>query len=652
MNRVFFIGFFLTSFSLLADISSSQHAELVLNTLAYELPSPSIIGDREWKELQLDRLVTVLDRTKTPFGRWGLVQLLHPINDEKELSQRKKIISFLIDNEKEMAIFQKQLERVRSFEQSLLAYWDEDDQLASNSRQFYYESFGLKKLNKSSLALEIGTLSEVFNSFKILLSSLALAGVSNEFRQWLFNPDKEFDLKRGIEAGLQVPFDEHNPNLKKIKPTDNSPYSYKDYVGAYFYGTWGDRYEVFSKGSQQKGINLGLISIPPAIAPGLGKVGAFVAATIPTLVFDYNWINFIISSGKRIMFINRTLTQLQTRVSDVAQCIDAMEKLRAIVNKQVPQFRNNLSIDDYDSDRQDFIQKLLAPRFLEKSEYLYSRGHVLAAHLEISQNKKKLIPLLQSVALLDAYCSIAQLYKENQNKSVQFSFPEFVHSATPFFTYQDAWLPLLSVKKAVSNDLMLGGKVPGKIVITGPNGGGKSTILKTYGIAAILAQSWCIVPAKNAQQALFASIRTSLAPREDLEHGLSTFTADQKVMAELLADIKSLDDNCPMLVLIDEPYQGTVESESAKHIYQFGKDIASYPQALVAIATHVKKPISLAQDTGGIFGNYQIKIREVKHGVFERLFKLEPGPATWWFEDENQRSRFVDWISVSGNFKD
>lgn len=651
MNRVFFIGFFLTSFSLLADVSLSKDAEQVLNYVTYELPSPSIIGKREWNELQLDRLVTELDRTKTSFGRWGLVQLLHPINDQKELSQRKKIISFLIDNEKEMAVFQKQLERVRNFEQSLLAYWDEDDQLASNSRQFYYESFGLKKLNKSSLALEIATLSEVFNSFQALLSSLALAGVSNELRQWLFTSDKEFNLKRGIMAGFETPFDQHNPNLKRITPTDGSSYSYKDYAGAYFYGTWGDRYEIFSKGSQQKGVNLGLMSIPSYVAPGLGKVGAFVAASIPTLMFDYNWVNFIISSGKRIMFINRTLTRLQTRVSDVAQCIDAIEKLRAIVDKQVPQFKNNLSINNYDNDRQDFIQKLLAPRFLEKSEYLYSRGHVLTAHLEISQKKKKLIPLLQSVALLDAYCSIAQLYKESQNKSVQFSFPEFVPSVTPFFMYQDGWLPLLPVNKAISNNLMLGGKVPGKIIITGPNGGGKSTILKTYGIAAILAQSWCIVPAKNAQQSLFSSIRTSLAPHEDLEHELSTFMAEKKIMAELLADIKSLD-NYPMLVLIDEPYKGTVDAESAKRIYQFGKDVASYPQALVAIATHVKKPISLAQDTGGIFGNYQIKIQEVKHGVFERLFKLEPGPATWWFEDENQRSRFVDWISVSGNSKD
>jgi hypothetical protein len=125
--------------------------------------------------------------------------------------------------------------------------------------------------------------------------------------------------------------------------------------------------------------------------------------------------------------------------------------------------------------------------------------------------------------------------------------------------------------------------------------------------------------------------------------------AEKKTMSELLEDIYAADTDDKMLVLVDEPYKGTVDAESAKRIYQFGKDVAGYPQLLLALATHVRKPIALAQDAPGIFGNYQVKINETRLGTFERLFKLEPGPAMWWFDDGDKRSRFVDWISTKGN---
>jgi len=344
---------------------------------------------------------------------------------------------------------------------------------------------------------------------------------------------------------------------------------------------------------------------------------------------------------------------LQKRVSDVAHCVDAIKNLQAIVVEQSPVLRTYFSEeDDYDSETEAFVTQLLAQRFLKKPGYFYSRGHVLAMNLEILKMKKSLIPLLQSVALLDAYCSIAQLYKEHQNKSTTFTFPEFIEAQNPMLHYHDTWLALLPADEVVVNDLMLGGTYPGKIIITGPNGGGKSTLLKNYAIDAILAQSWGIVPAKSAQQTLFTAIRTSLAPRENLQEGLSTFMAEKKIMSELLDDIQGMEIYDRLLVLIDEPYKGTVDDESAKRIYQFGTDIARYPHALVAIATHVKKPILLEGATGGIFGNYQVKIEEIKPGVFERLFKLIQGPAMWWFEDEGKRSRFIDWISVSGNPQD
>jgi len=638
------ISFFQTA---LADQTLSKNAEHVLDRVEYVSPAPSIIGKREWEELQLDRLVTILDRTKPSFGRWGLVQLLHPIADKQELLQRKKIITFLIEHEEDMRVFQEQLERVHRIEKSLLAYWDKHDQLNQSVEQFYYRAVGFRELNKSSLALNASTMMEMFNSWKYLIATLALGGLSAEFQKWIYSEQEKIDIWGGIRAGLEVPFRQHFPGLVELKPHQGS-YTYKDYIKAFTYGSWGDRYNVLFRGYIADPSELGLPRVFQSVVPSFGKLGAFVGASIPTVFFDYQWGSAIYSVGQRIISMHRTLNQLQERVSDVAQCVQAIKKLRALVVKQAPELATYFADDMYDSDKADFIKKLLAQRFVQKPGPLYSRGHVLTMHLDIVQKKKTLIPLLHSVALLDAYCSIAQLYKESQSQDVGFSFPEFIESPKPFLQYHNAWLSLLSSDQAISNNLILGNNNQGKIIITGPNGGGKSTILKTFGVSAVLAQSWCIVPAKRAQQTLFSDIKTSLAPHEDLKRGLSTFMAEKKIMVELLDDIRHSDARDRMLVLIDEPYKGTVDAESAKRIYQFGQDVAAFPQALVAIATHVKKPITLEKDTGGIFGNYQVKIEEIKPGIFERLFKLEQGPAMWWFEDEEKRSRFVDWISVSG----
>jgi len=628
--------FLLVLLSLFQPITAkqSEYAERVLNLIEYEASAPSIIGEREWKELQLDRLVTILDRTKTSFGRWGLVQLLHPIADEKELKKRKEIITYLIEHENDMRMFQKQLERVHAVETSLLAYWDKHDELYRSSRRFYFSSFGLDELNKSSIALNASTILEGFNSFKDLLQSFALAGIGEEAVRWSLGVQEDFSFWRGIRSGVAEPIMRHSPWLYNLA---DGPYTSRD---AYRAISWGDVYNVYKSGFSYKGAHNSTENFS-----GFGRLGAFFVATVGMLMSDYNTLNRADSSVKRVFSMVQDLNNLHTRVCDVAQCVDAIKKLNAMVSKQSPTLRAYLADSDYsDGEREDFIKKLLAPRFLKKSDYLYSRGHVLAVHLEITQKKKTLIPLLHSVALLDAYCSIAQLYKEGG-----FCFSELAESATPVIDYQDAWLPLLTRNQAVPNDLLLGESKPSKMIITGPNGGGKSTILKTLGVAPVLAQSWCIAPATQGKQTMFSAIRTGLAPREDLSQGLSTFMAEKKTMAELFEDIQRADAERHILVLIDEPYKGTVDAESAKRIYQFGKDIAGYPQALVVIATHVKKPIALAQEMPGIFGNYQVKIDEISYGIFRRLFKLEPGPAMWWFDDDAQRSRFVDWISIKGN---
>ncbi len=670
---IFLLLIFFSTMQVHANISNdfaqknviySDNATKVLDSMYYQPVSPSIITEHEWKEFQLDRLIKIVDRkTTTAFGSWGLEQLLHPIANSDDLAQRKEIITFLIENEKELTLFQEQLKRIHVVEKSLLAYWDKNDAVDKNSQQFYYSFPGIKEgLNDSSLALNGSVLMQMFNAGTGFLASICLGGLQAEASKWMISPEKNFDWWEAIKTGFREPFTMNNPMLDLFKDYDKSyQYTSKDYMRAIFYGSWGDRYKIFSAGYTVDikspawvpvwliALITKLISVTPKTPGILSKFNAALAATLPALIYDYYKIMSIMSIGNYLVSMNQTLNQLHDRVMDVATCFNAIKSIDRTIKQYPIMTENSYIVIEYTDQINKFLEKLMSSRFIQKRSYVYSRGHVLSMHKEIKDIKRLIIPLLQSIAFLDAFCSIAQLYKESQDKPVKFSFPEFVPSQKPFFSYTDAWLPLLPYNEAVTNDLCLGrdNSCPGKIIITGPNGGGKSTLLKTYGVAAILAQSWLIIPATHGSQTLFSEIKTGLAPHEDLEKGLSTFMAEKKRMGELFESMQKNDaKRFKTLVLIDEPYKGTVDAESAKRIYQFGKDIAGFSYVLVAIATHVKKPIALEVDTHGIFGNYQVKIDELSPGIFKRLFKIEKGPAMWWFEDADKRSRFIDWIEI------
>lgn len=60
-------------------------------------------------------------------------------------------------------------------------------------------------------------------------------------------------------------------------------------------------------------------------------------------------------------------------------------------------------------------------------------------------------------------------------------------------------------------------------VITGPNQGGKSTLLRQTAIIAILAQAGSFVPADHAQLGIVDKVFSRVGARDDLFRDRSTF---------------------------------------------------------------------------------------------------------------------------------
>jgi DNA mismatch repair ATPase MutS len=154
---------------------------------------------------------------------------------------------------------------------------------------------------------------------------------------------------------------------------------------------------------------------------------------------------------------------------------------------------------------------------------------------------------LQAAGDMEALCSLASHAFEHPADP----FPEFVPEG-PWIEAEAVGHPLLPEDKVVRNDIRLGGELQ-VIVVSGSNMSGKSTMLRTLGVNAVLAQAGSPVRARRltlSPLAVGASIRLT----DSLQGGVSRFYAEILRLRQILDETAG---PLPVLFLIDEFLHGT-----------------------------------------------------------------------------------------------
>ncbi len=140
--------------------------------------------------------------------------------------------------------------------------------------------------------------------------------------------------------------------------------------------------------------------------------------------------------------------------------------------------------------------------------------------------------------------------------------------------------PLLPPDEAIPNDLRIGDPY-GVLVISGPNGGGKTVAMKAVGLSALMVRIGLQVPADpGARVDLVDGIEVDIGDGQDLRESLSTFSAHMLNLAEIVGRARE-----HSLVLLDEIGVGTDPGEGAALAQAVLEELASRG-ALVITTTH------------------------------------------------------------------
>ena len=227
--------------------------------------------------------------------------------------------------------------------------------------------------------------------------------------------------------------------------------------------------------------------------------------------------------------------------------------------------------------------------------------------------------IARSIAEIDVLRAFAEIAKNRQ-----WTKPSLIENKE--LHIQQSWHPILSdivhpSSVFVRNDIKLTSEKP-FMIITGPNMGGKSTIMRQVALLSLLAQCGSFVPAEAATLGIVDQIFTRIGAQDNLSEGSSTFMVEMSEMSFILRNASE-----KSLILIDEIGRGTSTFDGLSLAWSIAQNLSEHIGARTLFATHYHELTQLAETVTGIC-NARVAVSVDPKSLtkpIEFLYKLEPG---------------------------
>ena len=162
------------------------------------------------------------------------------------------------------------------------------------------------------------------------------------------------------------------------------------------------------------------------------------------------------------------------------------------------------------------------------------------------------------------------------------------------------------------------GKDYRSLVITGPNAGGKTIVLKTIGLITLATMSgFHISASEDTEVAVFDQIFVDIGDNQSLENALSTFSSHMKNLSDILPKA-----NNNTLLLFDEIGSGTEPNEGAALAIALLEEF--YHKGCITVATTHYGEIKRYSEMHSDFMNAAMQFNQE---TLEPLFQLQIGKS-------------------------